>query len=52
MRPGVSLAWSDEVVWVFLEILAALAVAAAIVWWTMPRKPKGGEKGRAEGDER
>ena len=26
--------------WVFLEILAALAVAVVIVWWTMPRKPK------------
>jgi hypothetical protein len=38
-------------VWVFLEILAALAVAAAIVWWTMPRKPKAGDRRRAEGDE-
>jgi len=28
------------VVWVFLEILAALAVAVAIVWWTMPRKSR------------
>ena len=26
--------------WVFLEILAALAVAVLIVWWTMPRKPR------------
>lgn len=26
--------------WVFLEILAALAIAVAIVWWTFPRKPK------------
>jgi hypothetical protein len=26
--------------WVFLEILAALAVAVAIVWWTIPKKPK------------
>ena len=27
--------------WVFLEILAALAIAIAIVWWTFPKKPKG-----------
>jgi hypothetical protein len=26
--------------WVFLEILAALAIAVAIVWWTFPRKPR------------
>jgi hypothetical protein len=26
--------------WVFLEILVALAIAVAIVWWTMPRKPR------------
>ncbi len=25
--------------WVFLEVLAALALAVGIVWWTMPRKP-------------
>ena len=30
--------------WVFLEILAALAIAVAIVWWTFPRKPKGREE--------
>ena len=24
--------------WVFLEVLAALAIAVAIVWWTFPRK--------------
>ena len=28
------------VFWVFLEIVAALAVAVAIVWWTFPKKPK------------
>lgn len=40
-------------VWVFLEILAALAVAVAIVWWTMPRKPgKEGASRGAEADER
>jgi hypothetical protein len=26
--------------WVFLEILAALAIAIAIVWWTFPKSPK------------
>jgi hypothetical protein len=33
--------------WVFLEIVAALAVAVAIVWWTVPKKPKArdGESG-------
>ena len=29
-------------VWVFLEIVAALAIAIAIVWWTFPKKPKAG----------
>jgi len=28
--------------WVFLEVVAALAIAIGIVWWTMPRKPKAG----------
>ncbi len=26
--------------WVFLEVLAALAIAVGIVWWTLPKKPK------------
>jgi hypothetical protein len=26
--------------WVFLEIAIALAIAVAIVWWTMPRKTR------------
>jgi hypothetical protein len=26
--------------WVFLEILAALAIAIAIVWWTFPKAPR------------
>ena len=26
--------------WVFLEVLAALAIAIAIVWWTFPKSPK------------
>ena len=31
--------------WVFLEIALALAIAIAIVWWTLPRKPRrGGDK--------
>jgi hypothetical protein len=29
--------------WVFLEILAVLAIAIAIVWWTFPKKPKDGD---------
>jgi hypothetical protein len=38
-------------VWVFLEICAALAVAVAIVWWTMPRKPRDGQDaGKDEGE--
>jgi hypothetical protein len=27
--------------WVFLEVVLALAIAVGIVWWTLPRKPKG-----------
>jgi len=27
------------VFWVILEVLAALAIAVAIVWWTFPKKP-------------
>jgi len=27
-------------IWVFLEIVAVLAIAVAIVWWTLPKKPK------------
>lgn len=27
-------------IWVFLEVLLALAVAVGIVWWTWPRKGK------------
>jgi hypothetical protein len=26
--------------WVLLEVLLALAIAIAIVWWTFPKKPK------------
>jgi hypothetical protein len=46
-----------KLAWVFLEILAALAVAVAIVWWTLPRKrdeptkdlPASGEKKDGDG---
>lgn len=33
--------------WVFFEIALALAVAVAIVWWTLPKK----DKPRAGADE-
>jgi hypothetical protein len=29
--------------WVLLEVLAALAVAIAIVWWTFPKKARSDE---------
>jgi hypothetical protein len=32
--------------WVFLEIVAALAIAVGIVWWTFPKKPKGRDEER------
>ena len=35
--------------WVFLEIVAALAIAVAIVWWTFPKKPKPPEDPPGEG---
>jgi hypothetical protein len=30
--------------WILLEAGIALGLAAFIVWWTMPRKPKDDEK--------
>ena len=33
-----------EVGWVFLEIVAVLAIAIGIVWWTLPKKPKDGAR--------
>jgi len=27
--------------WLFLEVLVALAIAAGLIWWTLPRKHKG-----------
>ena len=36
--------------WVLLEVVAALAVAIAIVWWTFPKKPRGEDaRAREEG---
>jgi hypothetical protein len=32
--------------WVFLEVVAALAIAIAIVWWTFPKKPRDDEENR------
>jgi len=26
--------------WVFLEIVVVVLIAVAIVWWTLPKKPK------------
>lgn len=26
--------------WVFLEIAIVIGIAIAIVWWTLPKKPK------------
>ena len=39
--------------WLIAEVVIALGIAVAIVWWTIPRKPKGdaGEPPR-EGDKR
>ena len=35
-----------DVGWVLLEVVLALAIAVAIVWWTFPKKPKDGGKDR------
>jgi hypothetical protein len=32
--------------WVLLEVLAALAIAIGIVWWTFPKAPKGDGEAR------
>jgi hypothetical protein len=37
----------EKVAWVFLEIVAVLAIAIGIVWWTLPKKPKPGAKAPA-----
>ncbi len=36
--------------WVFLEILVALGIAIAIVWWTVPRKRKSDDAARGRDD--
>ena len=39
--------------WILFEAFVALAIAVAIVWWTFPRKPKGGDAPRdRESDKR
>jgi uncharacterized membrane protein YccC len=38
--------------WVFLEILVALAIAVAIVWWTFPRRPKSDDAARDREEDR
>jgi hypothetical protein len=40
--PGAAVSGGEGMFWVFLEVVAALAIAIGIVWWTMPRKPKAG----------
>jgi hypothetical protein len=30
--------------WVFLEIVAAIAILVVIVWWTFPKKPGDGDR--------
>jgi hypothetical protein len=38
--------------WVLLEIFAALAIAVAIVWWTIPKGPKGDIRASKDRDDR
>jgi hypothetical protein len=42
----------DALGWVLLEVLVALGIAVAIVWWTFPKKPKPDEEKRASPDDR
>ena len=39
-HPAAPIEDNGPMFWVFLEIFLALAVAVAIVWWTIPKKPK------------
>jgi len=32
--------------WVFLEIVAAIAIVVVIVWWTFPKKPRDVDRDR------
>jgi hypothetical protein len=34
--------------WVLLEVLIALGIAVAIVWWTFPRKSKTDDASRED----
>ena len=36
----------NDVGWVLLEVVLALAIAVGIVWWTFPKKPKDDGKDR------
>jgi hypothetical protein len=38
--------------WVFLEIVVALALAVAIVWWTIPKKTRRESEEKADGEKR
>jgi hypothetical protein len=40
--PGAADSGRAWMFWVFLEVVAALAIAIGIVWWTLPKKPKAG----------
>ena len=46
--PAAAIDDNEGMAWVFLEIFVALAIAVAIVWWTIPRKPKPPDKGKEE----
>jgi len=40
IRCSMAREYSSGMLWVFLEIAVVIAVAIAIVWWTLPKKPK------------
>jgi uncharacterized membrane protein YqiK len=40
MRCFIAREYSSGMGWVFLEIVVVIAIAIAIVWWTLPKKPK------------
>jgi hypothetical protein len=37
--------------WVLFEVVLVLGIAIAIVWWTIPKKPRGGRDGEDPGRE-
>lgn len=48
-----SLAHVSSGLWIILlEAGSALALLLAIVWWTLPRKPKNSERARGAGEDR